>query len=216
MCRTFLKYLADLFNNVYVVFTQTNKGIDYTQFVRDNLDRDNIICINSFDVKGDEDWRNIAVNKALDLSSSEWVWFLEQDLFIDTELFLPKVKKYMKKYDVIGYMDGITRLHPSNLWVKKEYIDKTKRNFGIVVSELDHFAVFYKNLVDSGANIKYLKDGTELFVHMNGLSHNLSLLQDGQQPNYKVEDFDKYLIKSLEIIDQDERYSKMCKAYLDD
>jgi hypothetical protein len=217
--RKFIKEHLDFFNKVIIAFTETNSGIDYTQFVQEALLEE---CVNGdkfvflFPETGPgEDWRNVAVNAALEESNASWVWFTEQDLFVLSPSFWSIMALRALEYDAIGYKEG-SRVHPACLFVKREFINKTGRNFGIVEGKLDHFGRFYFDLRHVGAKIctlKYNDQGEGTFYHMNGLSHNLSLIQRGEDPNHKVGDFIEYLKLSLLIQPQDPRYKKMCDDY---
>jgi hypothetical protein len=217
--RDFIVEHLAYFNQVFIVFTETNTGIDYSEFVTSSLsEHEQIVCMKSRKLENGEDWRSVAVNQALDQSKSKWVWFTEQDFFVLSPSFWPITKTYLQKYDVVGYKDGATRMHPCNLWVKREYIDKTGKDFGVVPDKLDHFARFYNQLRESGAFFKQLKyDPAEsIFYHMNGLSSNLSLIQRGEVPNYKDDEFNAYLTMTLDAKNLDPRYKKMCEEYLNE
>lgn len=217
--RDFIVEHLRYFSKVYIVFTETNLGIDYTDFVTKALaEHEQIVCMKSRKLEKNEDWRNIAVNQALEQSEAKWVWFAEQDLFVLSPSFWTTIKGYLQRYDVVGYKDGATRMHPCNLWVKRKYINKTRRDFGIVPDKLDHFAKFYNDLRHSGATMKKLDyDPAEgIFYHMNGLSSNLSLIQRGEQPNYKDDEFRAYVYMTMDAKHIDPRYKKMCEEYLDE
>lgn len=216
--RDFIVAHKHYFNRIFIVFTETNKGIDYSDFVQSSLDDSQFCFIYPDKVAPGQDWRDQAVNMALDESKASWVWFTEQDLLITSPSFWPIIRLGLLKYDVIGYKDGATRLHPSNLWVKREWIEKTGRDFGIVPDKLDHFARFWTQLRLSGPRIKLLKQQHEggHFYHMNGLSHNLTLIQDGQKPIYKEDEFRDYLMLTLQSQPLDSRYKKMCEDYLNE
>ena len=66
------------FGRVFVVFTD-HAGEDISPFVRQRMTAD----ITFLDSHADgRDWRDAAINLALDCSGSEWIWFTEQDLTI--------------------------------------------------------------------------------------------------------------------------------------
>lgn len=212
--REFILAHTHYFNKIFIVFTETNTGISYKDFVREALQHPQIEFMDSKTTDG-EDWRSVAVNMALDKSRANWVWFTEQDLFITSQTFWSTIRVCLTRYDVIGYKDGATRMHPSNLWVKREYINKTGKDFGIVPNKLDHFARFYTQLRVSGATIKALPydPANSHFYHMNGLSSNLSLVQRGELPNYRPDEFNQYIAMTLQVEKLDPRYKKMCEEY---
>lgn len=193
--RWFLHEHRSYFRDVFVVFTETYQGYDYRSFVQESMNdkfEDNITFIQSPAVTGDNDWRNVAVNAALEQSSGNWVWFIEQDLFITHKAFWPMMAKYMYNFDMVAYKEG-ARVHPANLWVKKEWINKSSKNFGIEKDTSDHFYKFYNSIRLQGAKIKYVPYPNANFYHMNGLSHNMSLLERDEPITYNPEDFLGYL-----------------------
>lgn len=214
--RAFLTVHREYFAKVIVVFTTTNQGDDYREFVRGAMAEDGVTFLESRPIVGDEDWRDVAVNQALDVSTGMWVWFTEQDFFVLSAAFWAMVGRYMLEKDAIGYKDGATRLHPSCLFVKRYYINQTGRNFGIVPNRLDHFARFYTSLRLSGAKIAELIDksaGVELWYHMNGLSHNMTLLKRGEPVTYKPDEFLGYLQLCLASgVKLDPRFTTLASA----
>lgn len=213
--RDFIMHHKQYFNRIFIAFTETNQGSDYCHFVESSLEGSEF-CFLYPQTPAGEDWRSHAVNMALDESTAKWVWFTEQDLFVTSPSFWPIVRLALQKYDVIGYKDGATRMHPSNLWVKREFINKTSRDFGIVPDKLDHFARFYTQLQMANPKVKILKEMHEggHFYHMNGLSHNLSLVQNGLPVTYKEDDFKAYLLMTMDVQKLDEQYQTMCEGYL--
>lgn len=216
--RAFILKHQELFGKIFIVFTNTNAGIDYSHFVQEALKGDRFEFLYPEDPRGDEDWRDNAINLALDQSTANWIWFTEQDLLVTGPQFWQIIALSMTKYDVIGYKEG-QRLHPANLWVKREFINKTPRFFGIVPDQLDHFGKFFFSLRHTGADMQILKytggeAATDIFYHMNGLSHNLSLIQRGERPVYKEDEFANYLMLSLQVEPLDPRYKEMAEAYL--
>ena len=209
--REFIKVHRQFFNKVIVVFTKTNQGFNYESFVQDSMKDEDITFLSSRELKANEDWRNVAVNEALELSSSNWIWFTEQDLFVIHTAFWPMIARFMLEFDAIGYQDGATRLHPSNLWVKREWIEKTGKDFGIVPNVKDHFARFFTSLRLSGAKIKKLDDPSPYFYHMNGLSHNWSLLERNEEITYKPDEFKGYLELCLKQDNLDPRFKEIAE-----
>jgi hypothetical protein len=195
--REFIKTHRDFFNKVIIVFTETNQGENYRLFVREAMAEDGITFLENREVQGDDDWRNLAVNLALEHSDTTWVWFMEQDLLVTSPAFWPFIARQMLDHDAIGWKDGSTRLHPACLLVKRSSINATHKNFGIVPGKLDHFARFWTSLRLSGAKVKQIPYPNELFYHMNGLSHNMALAERGEEVTYKPEEFYPYLALCL-------------------
>lgn len=213
--RDFLATHKQMFNKVYIVFTKTNLGVDYTDFVEKSLKDERIVFIRPPELEKGQDWRDQAVNLALAQSKAEWVWFVEQDLFVLDPAFWGIIRRGMAHFDVIGYNDGTTRFHPSNLWVKRSAINNTRKDFGILPDKLDHFAKFTFDLRQYPTNqIMHLKNDGKWFLHMNGLSSNLSQIQADGLPNYEVEVFNTYIKNTLEVEPLDDRYKQMCETYI--
>ena len=214
--RDFILAHQQLFNKVIIVFTETHAGVDYSDFIMKSLPGVNFLFLHAEPVKNTEDWRDNAVNQALRHSDADWVWFTEQDLLILSPSFWPIISVGMASYDVIGYKEG-SRFHPSNIFVARHMINKTRMDFGIVPNKADHFWKFYFDLKANGARIKNLKykadQNTDTFYHMNGLSHNLSLIQRGEEPVYKVDEFKTYLAMTLHVEPLDDRYKSMLTDY---
>jgi hypothetical protein len=193
--RWFIHEHRTYFRDVFVVFTETYQGHDYREFVRQSMNEkfeDDITFIDAPIPKNDEDWRNIAVNAALEKSTGNWVWFTEQDLFVTHKAFWPMMAKYMYNYDVVAYKEG-SRVHPANLWVKKEWINKSRKDFGVTKDIADHFYKFYNSLRLQGAKIKYVPYPNGNFFHMNGLSQSMHQIERKEAVNWSPEDFLGYL-----------------------
>jgi hypothetical protein len=209
--RSFIKKNRQRFNNVFVAFTVTNSGTDYTNFISSSMSDDNITFLypphnSPLTSSHFEDWRNRSVNQALDLSKSEWVWFTEQDFIIkDDDEFWLNIYSLMKEFDAIGYREGqgsgldMSRYHPACLFVKRQIIDKTNRYFGIVPDVSDHFAVFSQQINLQNCKVSLLDKNN--FTHMNGLSHNFNLMQRGEKIVYYPLDFQLYLKDCLLLND---------------
>jgi len=152
--RRFVRDERERFGEVIVVFTE-HDGHDYRDFVRGALPE--AACLDS-PPRGERDWRDVAVNAALDRSASDWVWFTEQDLLIgDRDAFFaldgPR-----------GFWDHY-RWHPASLLLPRDAVEATSRYFGPV--PLDHFARFSAELA-----IEVQPVPRELFSHLQGVSQN--------------------------------------------
>lgn len=209
--RWFIHEHRSYFRDVIIVFTETYQGHDYRDYVQEVMNvkyEDNITFIQSPDIKGDEDWRDVAVNAALEKSTGNWVWFTEQDLFVTHKAFWPMMAKYMFNYNVVAYKEG-SRVHPANLWVKKEWINKTPKYFGIEKDRSDHFFKFYNALRLQGANIKYIPYPNNNFYHMSGLSQSMTQIENGDEVNHHPEDFLGYLELCFMQEDIDDHYREV-------
>lgn len=196
--RKFLHDNRDRFAKVIVVFTQMNTGKDYSEWVRQELNKDGIISTYNDEVLSG-DWRNVAVRKGLSYSDAEWVFFTEED-FLPGPNFWSEFDLVMqtKSIDVMGaYQD--MRLHPCCIFIKREVLDKTSKDFSAHPPEHDHFGQIQKDLMNFDPPLTAFTINPKLYTHMNGLSQNLYLLMVGEQPNYEPEKFRKYCQKCLQL-----------------
>ena len=191
--RQMIKDNRLMFNNVIITFTETHQGDNYIEFVKEAMFKDFVQFIVSRPLNSGEDWRNVAVNEGLFHSlHSEWLWFTEQD-FIPKEGFWDFVKRN-EDADVICVKDQ-ERIHPCCIFIKRTTLNNLSKNFGIVPNELDHFGIIQREIEAKGYKITVIP--SNLYHHMNGLSHNLSLMVAGGDPNYHPDEFNDYLVDSL-------------------
>ena len=213
--RQFIHDNRDRFNLIIIVFTETHQGLDYRQFVREAMQSDYVLFIEADQPRGkDEDWRNLAINQALLQSyNAPWIWFTEQDFFIKDDFWECWNNLQTLGCEVMATYDG-TRMHPCNILIKREALmNRSRRNFGIVPDISDHFSIFQKSLEENNVMIGIMPSDT--YEHLNGLSHNLTLIYNGQEPVWAVERFKEYLRSSLEVsVPQDSRYISLVSAYL--
>lgn len=198
--REMIRKNRDRYNEIVIVFTETNQGYDYRDFVRQAMFEDHVLFSQSpYPVNG-EDWRNIAVNFGLLQSlHSEWIYFTEQDFF-PLDGFWEGVEMLSNGCDVIAAYDG-PRMHPCSIFVKRTTLVKSKKQFGAKPPEYDHFGQLQKDL-------ETMKDNGEILIgtlsplvykHMAGLSHNMTLITNGELPNHQVEYFNEYLRRCLAV-----------------
>lgn len=181
---------------------ETNEGTDYRKFVVESMDSksDYITFFDSPVLTGTQDWRDVAVNYALDYSQADIVWFTEQDFFITKKDFWEEIYgKLMMGFDIVGITQG-GRLHPACIFADRTIIDKTKRKFGVIPNVGDHFAQFQKDIEEMNVNRCYIEN-EELYgyKHMNGLSHNWRLVSNDEPANYEPDKFYNYLKDCLLI-----------------
>jgi hypothetical protein len=182
--RAFLRAERSRFGEVYIVFTELGIA-DYRDFVRSQVDA---TCLDSPERDG-RDWRDVAVNAALDRSSAERVWFTEQDFLItDPERFWPQVRGPLSGIDV-----GDTRpLHPACLFASRDLIERTGRYFG--TPPVDHFYTFGTELV-ALAKPHLILSG---WRHDQGTSQNHTLLERGEEAGInRRERYRRYLADCL-------------------
>lgn len=205
--RQFIHDNRHRFQQVFVVFTETYQQPDYREFITKAMFDDAVTFITAPMPKHtDEDWRDLAVNEALQQSRAEWVWFTEQDFLIN-EGFFEAVESLSEHADVIAAYDG-DRMHPCCIFARRGVINITSRNFGIVRDKSDHFSVFQMELETSFPRIFRLHPS--LYFHYNGLSSNFTLLTNGQIPNWQPEVFAKYLEECLKVsVPLDQRFVQL-------
>jgi hypothetical protein len=180
--REFLKRERARLGRVLIVFTEHHDGYDYRDFIRDNVDAE---CFDSPYPNG-RDWRDVAVNFALDKSDAEWVWFTEQDFRIVHPAYW---HSHMNARNVAGFTDDNGRLHPASLYVRRAIVEATSRYFG--PEPVDHFYTFTQELPP-------VFSWLEGFTHMQGLSHNHFLTENGiDEGVFKRDEFRSYLAEAL-------------------
>jgi hypothetical protein len=151
---------------------------DYSSWLRANCPE-----VEFIDAPEGEDWRDAAVNAALDESTAEHVWFTEQDFFITDEKF------WEAEGSVVGFNANDGRfLHPASIFADRDLIDRTARYFG--PSPVDHFFSFGVELCRMVTPTIL----TEGFVHLQGTTQNHFLIGRGEDAGvFKRERFRDYL-----------------------
>lgn len=206
--RQFIRDNRTRFTKVIVVFTKMNvPSPDYRQFIQDAMAIDGITFLENDSVAGDQDWRNVAMNKALLWATNQWIWFTEQDFLIfKPEKFWPGIADCADLgSDVMVYWQGNSRFHPCCFFIKKWILENfTSKDFGVIPDKGDHFIKIEKELESpKSAAVTIFKITSEArmdwFDHMNGLSQNMYMLQLGQKPNYDYKRFRKYLKNCLGV-----------------
>lgn len=206
--RQFIRDNRNRLSKVIIVFTNMNTDGDYRQFVQDAMARDDIIAVDNGPVLADQDWRSVAVNKALQYSDNEWVWFTEQDFSIKEGFWEEIERNVNMHYDAFGACIG-TRLHPCCIFAKRKLIDSTSKNFGVIPDKSDHFGIFQSEITN------YTHIDPKTYGHMNGLSQNMWMLQHGEEPNYEPGNFKDYLRECLECtVPIDPKFITMAEEYL--
>ena len=191
--RQFIHDNRNRLSKVVVVFTDMQTDGDRRRFIEEAMKRDTITFTNNDKYSGERDWRDVAVNKGLQYSDSEWVWFTEQDFF-PREGFWEEAEYKMNNFPnlLIGADIG-GRLHPCCLFVRRVILELTHKDFSARPPEHDHFGQIQKDIpMSSGISNK-------LYTHLNGLSQNMWLLQHGQEPNYQPEQFKDYCKDCLAV-----------------
>lgn len=196
--RQFIRDNRSRFNEVFIGFMNTNVGSNFIPFIKDAMFRDYVHFVDPVTIPAGQDWRNITINACLRESyNAEWIWFTEQDFIItDPEDFWQQIDTFsLNSNVVIGASQG-ARLHPCCIFIHRDQLNKTTKNFGIVPDKLDHFGLFQQELEDNVVPIGHLTRG---YKHLNGLSHNMHLLYQTGSPNYEPEEFRAYLKQCLKV-----------------
>lgn len=213
--RQFIHDNRDRFNVVIVVFTETNQGEDYRAFIKEAMQKDWILFADAPQSPG-KDWRTLAVNHGLIQSyNAPWVWFTEQD-FLPNAGFWEAVEQYESLgVKAIGVKQG-DRLHPCCLFLHRDIINSIKLDFSAKPPEYDHFGFIQQQLDGkiNGSQMAMGLIGADKWQHMNGLSHNMTLVYNGDMPNYMPDEFNEYLRQTLKVtVGLDERYKKLVMEY---
>lgn len=190
--RQMVRNQREQFNEVVIAFTAANTGYDYRQFVRDSMFADHVMCIDVVTPPND-DWRNAAMNQALLHSyNAPHMWFTEQD-FVPKPGFFEFVA-YHQNAPAIGVYQG-DRLHPCSLFLSRETLAKTKRDFSANPPHYDHFGRIQLDLEQAGIDV--LRIPPSLYYHYNGLSHNWRLACDGVPITYQPAEFKQWCADAL-------------------
>lgn len=179
--RQFIRDERERFNEVFVMFTG-HDGPDHRNWLRANFPD-----VTMLDAPTGKDWRNAAVNAALERSRADRVWFTEQDFEItDPDAFWPQTTG-----PVVGIQTDQRLLHPACIFVERPLIEVTSRYFG--PEPLDHFAAFTYEL-DEVAPMRRIAAGS--WRHYQATSESILLRAMGQPPRFRPEQFEAWLADS--------------------
>lgn len=211
--REFLRDNYKRFDKVIIALTNMQTPWNISTFLKNNIAH--ALFLEPDPPTSKYDWRSKAVNRALGVSHAPWVWFTEQDFVVTDPLFWESAEHKIEREDLdtLIYVEG-ERPHPACWFVRRELIEETSRNFGLVPDQGDHFSIFFRELYGADAKIGYLKQN-DYFYHMNGLSQNMYLLQSGQEPNFRIPEFKNYLRKCLNCsVPMQDEFVTMVKNYI--
>lgn len=189
--REMMETYHQKFHKIIIVFHES-PGYQYRKFVEENFKIPNAIYINDVKVKGD--WRHDSILAALEISTSDWVWFTEQDCLM-RNTFWDEISFYLSRADVISYYQG-DRMHPCSLFMKREIVEKSSKTFEAFPPHYDHFGSIQMSLHNLSPLIE-VRLGDLYLDHANGYSHNFRLLSEGQEPVYEKQQFLNLLNRSL-------------------
>jgi hypothetical protein len=210
--REWVRNERERFAKVIVVFTATNWPFTkMPAFIQEAMKHAGISFMPCDPIEG-RDWRDVATRQALGASDSEWVLFTEQDFFPNKNLWEELEK--ITNVDVIGVMQE-KRLHPCCLFIKRQALDTTSKNFAAHPPAFDHFGQIQEDLFWAHKFNRIAILDPKLYYHMNGLTHNMFLLQSGKEITFYPEEFKDYLRKCLSSsVPLHEEFQKTVKEYL--
>jgi hypothetical protein len=179
---------------------------DYSNFIRADLPFATFI-----DATIDEggDWRDCAVNQLLDIMEpTEHVLFLEQDFLIKDKSFFRRLFK--EDHDFLYYLER-ERIHPAFAVVRRDLIEKTRRDFS-ATPDKDHFGHFFEEIsaLATGEDIDNWVKWKEDYYHMQGLTQNYKCFQY-QDPFFRPQTFFYFNYKSSLLPNQSPFYATMKK-----
>lgn len=198
--RAFIKENRIRFGKVVVVFTETNSGENYKEFVRNAMAEDDVLFLENPRPGLGEDWRDLSTNTGLAHCNSDWIWFTEQDFLItDEETFWKEVYAKSELFDMVAITQS-GRIHPACIFISRFALQQTRMDFGIDPGKGDHFCKFQEDVERLKISRCLLADEQVYgYKHYNGLSHNWHLVNNGQPPVYHPEEFTDWLKKCLEL-----------------
>lgn len=199
--RFFIRMNRSRFNEVIIIFTETYQGEDYRNFVRLAMHNDYIHFVDSPLPGPGEDWRHVAVSQGLIHSyNSQWIWFTEEDFYIYEDKFWNDIySKAEQNFELMAIAQS-GRIHPACMFMTRDLLNKTRKQFGIVPNKSDHFSLIQEDLEKiKPRQVLYSDEDSYGYKHYNGLSHNWTLVNNGELPNYKPDDFYTWLKLCLEL-----------------
>lgn len=213
--RQFLTDNRHRFNEVIIAITKTNQLPNYTDFVIENLTPLHCQFVIPPETRPGEDWRNIAVRQCLLHSyNAEWIWFTEQDFIpIEPEIFFNEIDYQAEKgFEIMAAYDQ-ERMHPCSIFIKRTLLDKTRKQFGIIPDQYDHFYKLQQDIEALLSPVYVIPK--DLYKHLSGLSSNMSLVARGEAPNYKPDEFILWLIDCFKTsVERDIRWSQLYGRYI--
>lgn len=138
--------------------------------------------------------------------NAPWIWFTEQD-FYPGEGFWDEVQRLENEGCEVIAVYQADRMHPCCIFIKREALDKTKKDFGIIKDTADHFCKIQRQLESSGVKIGKIDPKT--YTHLNGLSSNMCLAGLGEAPNYEPHAYFSWLEQCLSVtVPMDGRFAE--------
>lgn len=178
--RQLIKKYRNKFNKVILYPSRHHGVVDLEEYLKQTLPETWITSHTIDWTTPGIDWRQAETEPCLEQSDSEWILFLEQDFFCDDwDKLWVDVEKAMETSDAIGWWNEthFPYLHPCFFLVKREALDKTKKDFRAhpEINGGDHFAMITHDLIENGAKITKLQDlgwtDPEHAMHLGGLTY---------------------------------------------
>lgn len=173
--RKNLEKLKRHVDEVVICFTHHGNA-SLKEWLRQNLQGCVLLDVDTYtQLNYQGDWRSQSTNRMIDAAQGDWLLSLEQDFFIkDYDTFFSTVKKAMDNYDVIMFPET-NRFHPACLFVKKDILKRTRRDFSTNGTGVDHFAMVTDDLKGMSRYVDLHTLGLEErrdWLHMRGLTDN--------------------------------------------
>lgn len=200
--RRFIADERERFGEVFVVFSERHLQPDLRSFLRSNF---YATFIESPDPAG-RDWRDVAVNAALDRSTADRVWFTEQDFLVtDPDVFWPQTEA-----PAAGVFVNDGRLmHPACIFADRALVEKTSRYFG--PTPVDHFYTFGNELAGH-APLTIIEGG---WRHYQATSESQMMIALGQDPKFRPAQFREWISENLVAgVPLDPRWEATARASL--
>lgn len=188
------------FNKIIIARHEQPGYPDFTDFICTTL---NGVVDHNFavEVVSGADWRDQAINAALQFSDSEWIWFTEQD-YMPSDYWFEKLEEgIFDDKEAVGFMDN-GRMHPCSLLIKRSLLDRTSKDFAAAPPAYDHFGRIQMDLTsisDKEHNLLLINLESGWGNHFAGYSHNFRLVADGGLPNHRPDEFMSILWDSLRM-----------------
>lgn len=185
--RESLEDFERITGKIIIAFSDHKRGADLRKFLKPNMPYATFIDAH-FSIG--QDWRNVAVNEALKLSSASHVLFLEQD-FLMSPHFWRTFEYFAETFPpyIAGWKDDTGRLHPSFLYVQRKLLDQTSLDFSANPPEWDHFGKVSRELLELHPRFSDITLYDEEWMHIGGLTQNYNLVMEGKPPNYNLDAF---------------------------
>lgn len=178
--RQLIRKYRNKFNKVILYPSRHHGQVDLEEFLKRSLPETWVTGHTIDWTTPNIDWRQAETEPCLELSSSEWILFLEQDFFVkDWDILFEQVESLMEESDLIGWWQdsAFSYVHPCFLLIKRSLLEKTKKDFRAhpEINGCDHFAMITHDALELGAKIITLQGlgytPWEDAFHLGGLTY---------------------------------------------